>query len=163
MLNDNLNKHWQGYVSSHQETVDVEFSLDTSAYASGDVLAECQPVQCMRKSVQTGVLSGLVLIDEDDQGVEMDVVFFSEKTALGGENAAVAVTDAAARSFLGRVNVAAADWLDLGGCKVATKLNINLPIKPGNGTDTIYIGLITRGTPTHTASGLRGRFTFFQN
>lgn len=146
------------------KTVDLTFSLDTSAYASGDLLADSQRlVDVVRFADFQGVLSGFTLHDEDDQGVELDVVFLSANVSLGTENAGVSVTDANARQILGIVNVASTDWKDLGGVKVATKLNVNVPILPAAQTRDVYVALITRGTPTHTASGIRGRFHFFQD
>lgn len=154
-----------GSIGGSTKTVDVTFSLDTSgAYASGDVLADAQIIAaCMRANNATGVLSGFTLHDEDDQGIELDVVFLSANVSIGTENAAVSITDANARNILGIVNVAATDWKDLGGVRVATKLNVNVPILPATDTDDVYVALITRGTPTHTASGIRGRFHFFQD
>jgi len=151
-------------IGGNTKTVDVTFSLDTNIYASGDVLAEPQVIAaCMRVDDATGVLSGFSLHDEDDQGIELDVVLLSANVSLGTENAAVSITDANAREILGIINVASTDWKDLVGVRVATKLNVNQPIKPVTGTDDIYVALITRGTPTHTAAGIRGRFHFFQD
>lgn len=142
--------------------MEVTFSLDTSIYASGDVLAATQVISGVsRMKDLTCVLSGLTLIDEDAQGIELDVVVFSADVSLGTENAAVSITDANSRQILGIVNVS--EWKDLGAAKVATVLNVNLPIKPADGTQNVYVALITRGTPTHTALGLRGRFHFFQD
>lgn len=146
------------------KTVDLTFSLDTSAYASGDLLADSQRLpDAMRMTDFQGVLSGFTLHDEDDQGIEMDVVFLSANVSLGTENAAVSITDGNARHILGIVNVASTDWKDLGGVRIATKLNINVPINPVSQSRDVYVALITRGTPTHTASGIRGRFHFFQD
>jgi hypothetical protein len=153
-----------GSIGGKTKTVDVTFSLDTSAYASGDVLADSQIIAaCMRANNSTGVLSGFTLHDEDDQGIELDVVFLSANASIGTENAAVSISDANARNILGIVNVASSDWKDLGGVRVATKLNVNVPIVPGTDSDDVYVALITRGTPTHTANGIRGRFHFFQD
>lgn len=146
------------------KTVDVTFSLDTNAYAAGDLLADAQVVAgALRVDNGTGVLSGFVLSDEDDLGVELDVVLLSANSSIGAENAAVAVSDANSRNILGIVNVPADAWVDLGGVRVATLMNVNVPVRAVTDTDDIYVALITRGTPTHTASGMRGRFTFFQD
>jgi len=146
------------------KTVEVTFSLDTSIYASGDVLADTQLIAgAMRMRDLTGVMSGFTLMDEDDQGIELDVVILSENVSIGTENAAVSVTDANARQILGIINVASTDWKDLGGVRVATVRNVNLPVKPASQTQDLYVALIARGTPTHTVSGIRGRFHFFQD
>ncbi|MEZ5386477.1 MAG: hypothetical protein R3F13_13275 [Prosthecobacter sp.] len=153
-----------GAVGGKTKTVDVTFSLDTNAYAAGDVLADRQVIAaCMRKDDGTGFLAGFTLIDVDAQGVEMDVVFLSADVAVGTENSAVSLSAANALNLLGTVNVTADDWVDLVNSKCATKANINLPIKAVSGTDDIYVALVTRGTPTHTAAGITGRFHFMQD
>jgi hypothetical protein len=146
------------------KSVDVTFSLNTNAYAAGDVLAETQLLSgCMRMNDLTGVLSGFSLLDEDDQGLALDVVILNANVSLGTENDAVSITDGNARNILGIVSVAAEDWVDLINSKLATKLNVNLPVVPVAQSKDLYVALITRGTPTHTASGIRGRFHFFQD
>jgi hypothetical protein len=146
------------------KTVEVIFSLDTNAYVAGDLLADSQIlVGCMRKKDLTGVLSGFTLLDEDDQGLALDVVILSANVSLGTENAAVSITDANARQILGVVSVVDADWVDLINSKIATKLNVNLPVMPVSQSNDLYVALITRDAPTHTAAGIRGRFHFFQD
>lgn len=146
------------------KTVEVIFSLDTNAYAAGDVLADTQIIPgAMRMRDLTGVLSGFTLIDEDDQGIELDVVVLSGNVSIGTENAAPSITDASARQILGILNVSSTDWKDLGGVKIATVRNVNLPVKPSEQTQDLYVALITRGTPTHTGNGICGRFHFFQD
>lgn len=52
---------------------------------------------------------------------------------------------------------------DLGGCRIATKRDLNLVVKPATGTRDIYVAAVTRGgTPTYTASGLKLRLGFEQ-
>lgn len=151
-------------VGGHTKTVEVTFSLDTNAHAAGDVLADSQAMPgCMRVANGTGVLSGFVLLDEDGQGAALDVVLLSAHVSIGTENAAVTVSDADARHILGIVSVPANAWVNLGGARVATLLNVNVPVKPATDTDELHVALITRGTPTHSADGIRGRFGFFQD
>lgn len=138
--------------------VDVTLSLDVAIYADGDVLAAPQEVpNAIRVAAGTGVIENIIVIDEDDLGVALDLVFFDSAAAIGAENAALAITDADARKFLGLLAVAAADFVDLGGSKLATKRAIGLPVKAASGR-SIYVGAITRGgTPTYSAAGIRLR------
>lgn len=139
--------------------VDVTLSLDTSAYADGDLLADTQVVTgAFRKADGTGVIQSIQVLDEDDQGVAMDLVFLSANNTLGSENSAPSVSDANARDILGRVRVNAADYIDLGGCRIATLLGVGMGVKAASGTANMYVAAITRGgTPTYTASGVRLR------
>lgn len=139
---------------------DVTFTLDTSAYHANDVLADTQEVPyAVRHDGARGVLQSIVLRDKDDQtAAGMSVVFFRANVSLGTENSAPSISDANADNIIGIVAIASGDWVDLGGVKVATKSNINLPVRAASGTASIYVALICAGTPTQTASGITGTF-----
>lgn len=154
-----------GAVGGHTATVSLTFSLDTSAYASGDVLADTQELaSALRVADGTGILQSIVLNDKSDQGVAMNIVFLSANRALGTENGAPSISDADADDVLGIIPIAAADWVDLGGCRVATLRNIGLPIKAASGTTSLYVGLVnSTGTPTFAASGITARIGILQD
>lgn len=134
------------------------FSLDTSAYASGDLLADTQQIDAFfRVSDGTGVIQSLTLYDQDDQGVAMTVYFHSTSSSMGTENSAPSINDANSLGILGWVDIATTDWKDLGGVRVACIKNIGLPVKAVSGTDDLYISAVnSTGTPTFTASGVKG-------
>lgn len=142
--------------------VDVTLTTDTTAYASGDLIADTQVVAvAVRANDALGVLASVTVIDEDDQGSAIDLYFLSANNSLGTENAAPSISDANAREILGCVSVASSDYKDLGGVKIATKTGVNLPVKPATGTDDVYVAVVSNGsTPTYTASGLKLRLGF---
>lgn len=150
--------------SSFYSHVDVTLSVDTAIYAADDPLADTQVVtSAMRVADAVGALKSIILLDEDDLGIAMDLIFLSSSASLGTENSAPSVTDANARKILGHVNIATGDYIDLGGCRIATKRDLNLVVKPATGTRDIYVAAVTRGgTPTYTASGLKLRLGFEQ-
>lgn len=154
-----------GQVGGHTAIVPVTFTLDTSAYASGDLLADTQEVaSAVRVPDGTGVLTSLVLNDKDDQGMALYVVLLSANRTLGTENAAPTITDAHADDILGIIPIATTDYLDLGGAKVATLRGLTLPIKAVTGGTAIYVALVnSTGTPTYTASGLTARLGILQD
>lgn len=153
-----------GEVGGNTSVFAVTFSLDTSAYATGDVLAASQAMtSCLRKVDGSGLLTSIVLNDKDDQGVALDVVILSANVSIGTENAGVSISDADADSILAIIPVGASDWIDLGGCRVATIRNLGVPVKAVSGTSDLYVALITRGAPTYTASGITGRFGFLRD
>lgn len=136
------------------DLITVTLSLDTAAYADGDVMADSQVVtNAVRVAGGRATLKSVVVVDEDDVGQAFDILFFSSNVSLGTENAAPSITDANARNFLGFVKVAAADYIDLGGVKVATKTSCELMLEPASGRD-IYVATIIRGAGTYTASGV---------
>lgn len=148
-----------GEVGGNTALIAVTFTLDTSAYASGDVLAiPTVLTAALRKTDGTGILQSITLNDEDDQGVALYVVIMDANNLLGTINSSSSISDANARNIIGIVPVETTDWIDLGGVRVATIRNLGIPVKSVSGAATLYVGLITRGTPTHTASGITGRF-----
>jgi hypothetical protein len=157
---------WSQVVSTTvvSKIVDVTLTLDTSAYTSGDVMSDTAEVSsAMRVTNGTGILDSIVVIDEDDQGIAFDVVVMSANRSLGTKNNAPSISDAHGRDVLGHVVIGSGDYIDLGGVRVATKTNIGLPVKAATDTDDIFIGTITRGTPTYTAAGVRLRLGFIQD
>ncbi len=81
---------------------DVTFTLDTNAYADGDVLAATQEITGFFTSLnQAAYITGIQLIDEDDQGIAMDILFMNAATDIGAENGAAAISDAEGETILG--------------------------------------------------------------
>lgn len=140
----------------------VTFSLDTSIYASGDVLADTQVITNFTRAADQGAyLTRFILFDQDDQtAADMRVLILKANSSLGTENSAPNISDANGLNIVGNILVAAAAWYDMGGFKMATVDLANMPIwvPPASGTRDIYVGLITLGTPTQTASGIKGLF-----
>lgn len=137
------------------DVISVTLSLDTNAYASGDVLANLQEVaNFMRADGGRAVIQSVTVLDKDDQGAEMDIFISPNAVSLGDENATPDISDADAEGLQHLCNVSGDDYQDLGGCQVATVKAIGLVVEAAAGSKSMYIGAITRGTPTHSASGV---------
>lgn len=151
-----------GLVGTADVLLESTPTLDTAAHTAGDVLvAETEIANAVRVSGGRVVLNTLLIVDKDDQGAALTVHFFDRTVTFGTRNNAPSISDADAGYFMGHVDVAAADYKDLGGVKVATLKSIALgPIK-ANAT-SLYYAAVTNGTPTHTASGLVFKFGFMQ-
>ena len=148
-----------GEVGSKTTLTAITFSLDTNAYADNDVLADTQALSaCLRANDGTGIIQDVIFNDKDDQGQAFDVIIFNANTSLGTENSAPNISDANADTIVGRFSVGAGDWYDLGGCRIANIRNIGICVKGATGTDDIYIGLISRGAGTYSASGITAIF-----
>jgi preprotein translocase subunit Sec63 len=154
-----------GVVVGASTVVDVTLSLDTSQYASGDVLAATQEVKDVFRQIPNGkvILQSVVLIDEDDQAQALDLVFLNADGSLGAENAAVGPTDAVARTIVGIVEVAAADYVDLANSQVAFLNNIGTMMKAEGAESSIWIAAVSRGTGTYTAAGIKLKLGFLQD
>lgn len=141
--------------------VDVTFVSDTSILASGDVItATAELTGVMRAVGGVAKLIAMTMFDQDDQGTAIDVILMRATQSLGTVNGAPTISDANALDIGGLVQIAAADFSDLGGVRVAHKTGLTTPIA-AVGTDDLFASLICRsGTPTYTASGLKARFVF---
>lgn len=131
-------------------------TLDTAIYASGDTLFVATALSGVtRANDERALLQSIAVIDKDDQKPALRLVFFSASVAFGTLNAAPSISDADAANYLGHVDIAAADYVDLGGVSVACAKGINLLLESVSGATSVYIAaMLTAGTPTHTASGL---------
>jgi hypothetical protein len=149
-----------GEVGGKSSVFSVTLSTDTSAYASGDLIADTQQMDAFfRKADGTGVINSISIIDEDAQGVALYVIFMKTSTSLGTENSAPNISDAnLSAGMIGIVPVATTDYVTCSGAKIATIKNIGLPVMAVSGTDDLYIAILNAtGTPTFTASGLKMR------
>lgn len=151
-----------GEVGGSGGSIEVTLSLDTSAYSSGDVLADTQVItNAVRVAGGRGYLHSMSVYDQDDQGVAFDVYILSANVSMGTENAAPSISDSDGLKVRAIVPVATTDYKDLGGIKYAQIRNIGAgPIIPDSGRD-LYVAVVNgTGTPTYTASGVRLRFSF---
>lgn len=151
--------------SGFLERFDVALTLDTNIYAANDLLADTQAVASVFLNGNPVVLYDLRVLDEDDQGQAIDILFLRSNTSLGTENLAYAPTDAMGREILKKVSILAGDFVDEGAFRSAYKSlmdGIGCVLQPTTGT-TLYIAAVCRsGTPTYTAAGVRAQFGVFQ-
>lgn len=134
--------------------ISVTLTLDTSAYASGDLLADTQEITNYVSIAGTSsYLQSLTVVDEDDQKVAFDVYFLSSNVTMGTENSAPSISDANARSIQGYVSVGTADYKDIGGVSIASIKNIGLTL---SGSTGMWVAVVNgTGSPTFTASGVK--------
>jgi hypothetical protein len=139
----------------HTKKYEVNLVIDTSAYGAGDVLSDRVAVALVAGLVGgrpvRGEITGITLLDKDDEGVALDLVILDANVAIGTINAAPAITDANAEKIVAIVAVATDDYTDVGGCKVARPSFDPIPFESADGS--LYIGAINgAGTPTFTAA-----------
>lgn len=155
-----------GNTTRYNKVVTATMSLDTSAYANADLLADTQAIDgVFRVPDGTGIIRSLVVIDEDDQTLYTFSVYFLDGSgSLGTENSAPSATDAVCRTILARVDFATTDGVDVGGSKVYSKHGLSIPVSAISGTDDLGVALVCiTGTPTHTAAGVRVRIGITQD
>jgi hypothetical protein len=149
------------------QLIQVTPTLDTSAYASGDLI--CDVTTITGAALGTGGLCELVsltIVDQDDQTASAYTIYITNlSTSWGTFNAAPTVSDAALLGIQAVIPIASGDWLDLGGGKVAQPRiaqNIGCICKT-SGSANLYMTIVNgAGTPTFTASGIKVTLTFRQ-
>lgn len=141
-------------VKSEENVHELTLSLDTSAYAIGDVLADTQELASfLAVSGRATTIQSITVLDEDDQGGSFDIIFLKSNASLGTENSAPNISDTNAREVMGYVSVVGGDYIDLGGSRIATLLGIGLVVKASS--TSIWVGAISRDAKTYSASGLK--------
>jgi len=154
-----------GAVVGKTSFVDVTPVLDTSIYAAGDVLAATFSIPAaVRVNGGTGVLQSIAVIDQDNQRPAIQIFLLSDNVAFGTVNAAPSISDANAVQMLGApITIGTADYTNLGGVAVAGRDGIGKVVKAASGQALYAAILLTAGTPTHTAAGIKLRFGFLQD
>lgn len=144
------------------DVIDVTLVADTSIYANNDVLAVPQEITGVFRHAGGRVkLDSIVVLDGDDQGTAIDLVFFNASATLGTINAAISISDADAAKIVGHVAVAAGDFKDYINSMVAVKTAVGLIMEAAAASTSLYIGAVVRsGTPTYTASGIKLKLGF---
>lgn len=138
--------------------------LDTSAYASGDLIADTITMGTVcDQNAGDIILDSITIVDEDAQGVKLYIIIASASTSMGTINSAPNISDANARNILGYVPVLTTDYITVSGTKIATVRNIGLHLKSAAASRTLYMAILNdTGTPTYTASGMKVTFGFRQ-
>lgn len=136
--------------------------LDTSIYADGDVLFDTAALaSAFDYAAGVRTLQSVQVLDEDDQGIKIDLIFLDSNVSLGTFNGAPNISDANARKIIGSCSILTTDYVDFGGARIGSKGNIGQLLKAAAASTTLYVAGITRGgTPTYTASGLKFKFGF---
>lgn len=149
-----------GAVTGYTNIKDITLSCAAETFAANDLVADAQEIKgAFRVPGGTGIVHAVRLLDDDDQGTDLDLYFVGASDSWGTEGSALAPTDAEAAEIFGSVSIESGDYTDLIASQEATKTNLNIPVKaPDDGT-SLWIVAVTRGTPTYTASGLHVRVT----
>lgn len=151
-----------GKVAASDIEIELTPTITTDAHTAGDVLFDAAALaNAVRVSSGETILHSVKVIDDDDQGTEIDLFFFDRDVTFGTANSAPSISDADAAYYEGSVTIESGDYEDLGGVQVATAKGIGLGMA-ANAT-SMYVAAVTQGTPTHTASGLTLKFYFIRS
>lgn len=142
-------------VKSIDDVYEATLSLDTNAYADGDVLADTQSLEANAFPANGGKLlvQSIQVIDLDDQKGALDIVLLRSNTSLGTENSAPNIVDGNADEILCVKRIYSTDYKDIGGVSWAS-IDVSEVIKAASDATALFVAAISRDTKTYTASGL---------
>tara|TARA_R100000781_G_C4057016_1_gene119718 strand:- start:8 stop:553 length:546 start_codon:yes stop_codon:yes gene_type:complete len=139
----------------------------TAACATGDVVFQADELaNFMSEKGGTAIIQSITILDDDDKGKALDIVFMDTDSLLDATSAGGTAIDAAdgtiPDSILGFVNVS--NYFDGIAWKVGQADNIGLAIKSASTTRSVWISAVNRGdSQTWTAAGLRLKIGYIQD
>jgi hypothetical protein len=148
-------------VADHgSNVIDVTLVADTSIYADNDLLAIPQVITGVFRQAGGRVrLDSVLLLDEDDQGTEVELIFMNADGSLGTINGALNPTDAVARTIVGTVLMQT--YSDLINSQVAVRTGLGMIMEAAAASTSLWVAAVVRsGTPTYSASGLKLKLGF---
>jgi len=127
---------------------EVTFTLDTDAYADGDILAATQEIaDALRLAGGVAILQSLSLEDKSGNAAALDVVFLRSNTSIGAANAGENISDADGAEILTEVPILAGNYQAYTNFARAVKVNgdpgMGVVLYATSGT-SLYIGAILR-------------------
>lgn len=137
-------------------------------YSSGDVIGGVNSVPgTVNNPGGPATLDSVIVLDKANQKADLDLVFFNAVPAnsIGADNAAYALNDADLAKVIGRVTVAAADYVSSSTNNAeATKRDLRLLLQAAAHVTTIYCAVIARAAATYgSASDLSVKLGFRQD
>ena len=147
-VNERLNK-------MDVDLIELTPGTTTNACSDGEVIWSNEKIE-NAVSVEGGacILQSVTLIDDDDHGGTIDLVFTDSSAVFGTEGGAIDAADGAVPdAILGWVTISS--YFDGVAWKVGQKQNIGMVLR-GDASKDIYVTAINRsgGDLTYTASGL---------
>ena len=140
----------------YDNVITVDVGVNTAAHAEADTVFQPIELEDITNAGGCAVITSVVLIDYDDQGSEVDLVFFDSEPTVGANNAAFNLSDGWAEHVIGYVEVD--DYLDLAQNQIGQETNLGIVIKPDpNNSDagrSVWVAGLTPDTPTYAGGRL---------
>ena len=130
----------------------------TEECVAGDVIFQADEIEnCVSVQGGTCILQSIGVLDDDDNGQAIDIVFMDTTGLLdaGDDGGTIDAADGVIPdAILGVVSIT--NYFDGIAWQYGHKENIGLVLRAASGTKSIYVAAVNRGsTDTWTAAGLR--------
>ena len=146
-------------VKTPADVINYVPTLDTAAYAAGDVLAATAVISnVMRVNDGRAILFSLTGIDKSKQKPAMTILFYQTNVTSAAANAANSLSDADQLNLLGFHRIVAADWIDYANNSICCFKGATAPqllLEAAAGTKDVYaVCILDAGTPTFAVGDL---------
>lgn len=143
-------------------TISITPTLDTSIYASGDVLFVPNKLSSATLETKSGsYLRSVLTLDQADQKAAIDLLFFNQDPgSIGAANAALNMSNAQLAMLVGILSIATGDYAQMKAATNAAAITkaVDLPLIAMQASKDIWVAGVSRGTPTYAASDLTLKF-----
>jgi hypothetical protein len=120
-------------------------------------------VAALRLEGGTGVLGSVLLVDTSNQKAPLTLFFYTrDPTGSYVDNAAPVGAVGDGPYVLGMVQVLAEDYLEIGGVAYCEIGGLGTVLQAQT-TDSIWVVIVSNGTPTYAANALRLRLGIFRD
>ncbi len=137
----------------HYRTHSVTVTVDTAAYANGDLLFNPTAIAVGKHPNDAVNLLSLTIVDPDGQKTAMDIFFTSSSTSWGTLNAAASISEANAQNIQSVAEIAVADWVDTAGVDVVHTEHSDV-LQAEDDTNQVYVAGVVRGAATFAGGEL---------
>lgn len=161
----------QNVVSSKTRVISVAPTVDTSAYATGDLVGPKQTLTgagaCDTTVGQVGLCGGIInsvtITDLEKQSGDFDIIIFSSNPTgtTFTDNAAFDIADADLPKVACIIPVTTDTLFADNG--IATNQNAGCIFSAAATSGTLYAAVVIRSTATYSASGLTFRYGILQD
>lgn len=143
-----------GQAGSPGDVIAFTATVEAAAYADGDLLFDATSVaDFVRINGGRAIIQSVTVYDKGDQGVAFDLFSSPVTVDFGTVNSASSISDADAILGVQRVcRVETADYIDLGGVRLATVTNLGIMVEADSASRAIFLAAITRGAPTYAST-----------
>ena len=128
--------------------IDVDITVDTAAYADGDVIGTLLTVPGVRQKGSSGIITSITLIS-NLAAADVEVFAFTGSITPAADNAAFAPSFADMQKSISlsddRSSLSLSTWETIGSRYVTSKSNINAPFNVDNTEENLYILLVANG------------------
>ena len=149
------------------DIISITPGTTTNTCSDGEIIFDNEKIEnCVGVKGGSCILQSVTILDDDDIGATVDLVFLSAAGSLGTEGSAISVDDASSAvpgTILGVVTVS--NYMDGINWQLGHKENIGLVLKAASGSRDIYVACINRsgGDQTWGADDLHLKFGVVQD